>query len=162
MLLTVCYDLIKDIDQSNILQIIFGLIATVTCITCYIELPQLNFTGRMVKGQLLGLKKFIKVAEKKRLETLVEENPSCFYDILPYAYILGVSDKWINKFEDIMKLQPDWYMGRPLTLDGFNNFADTMQQVSMPSVENGGIRRSSGGGGGFVGGGHGGGGGGSW
>lgn len=162
MLLTVCYDLIKDIDQSNILQIIFGLIVTVTCITCYIELPQLNFTGRMVKGQLLGLKKFIKVAEKKRLETLVEENPSCFYDILPYAYILGVSDKWINKFEDIMKLQPDWYMGRPLTLDGFNNFADTMQQVSMPSVENGGIRRSSGGGGGFVGGGHGGGGGGSW
>ena len=162
MLLIVCYDLIKDIDQSNILQIIFGLIATVTCITCYIELPQLNFTGRMVKGQLLGLKKFIKVAEKKRLETLVEENPSCFYDILPYAYILGVSDKWINKFEDIMKLQPDWYMGRPLTLDGFNDFADTMQQVSMPSVENGGIRRSSGGGGGFVGGGHGGGGGGSW
>ena len=85
-------------------------------------------------------------------------------DLLPYKGEKKRRNKefFVNKFEDIMKLQPDWYMGRPLTLDGFNNFADTMQQVSMPSVENGGIRRSSGGGGGFVGGGHGGGGGGSW
>lgn len=162
ILLIVCRDSLQDIDQSNISQVVFGFISTIICIICYNQLPQLNFTGRMVKSQLLGLKKFIKVAEKKRLESMVEENPSCFYDILPYAYILGVSDKWINKFEDIMKLQPDWYVGRPLTLESFNNFADTVQLVAKPSVENGGIRRSSGGGGGFVGGGHGGGGGGSW
>lgn len=162
MLFFVCRDLIKDIDQSNINQIFFGVIASLTTVVCYIELPQLNFTGRMVKGQLLGLRKFIQVAEKKRLESMVEENPSCFYDILPYAYILGVSDKWIKKFEDIMSLKPDWYMGRTLTSDSFNGFADSMQKVSMPSVANGGIRRSSSGGGGFVGGGHGGGGGGSW
>lgn len=30
---------------------------------------------------------------------MVTNNPICFYDILPYTYVLGISDKWIKKFE---------------------------------------------------------------
>ena len=84
-----------------------------------------------------------------------------FYKILPAAYIFGISDKWINKFESIMRLNPDWYSGNHLNTVTFNDFANSIASVSVPSVENGGISSSSGGGG-FSGGGGGGGGGGSW
>ena len=40
---------------------------------------------------------------------MVLENPSYFYDILPFTYVLGVSDKWIKKFEAISLQAPTWY-----------------------------------------------------
>jgi heme/copper-type cytochrome/quinol oxidase subunit 2 len=52
-------------------------------------------------SQVKGYKDFLEVAEKKQLEALVEKNPHYFYDILPYAYVLGVSNKWIKDFEKI-------------------------------------------------------------
>lgn len=74
--------------------------------------PRLNkYTdeGREYIGRIRGLKRYIEVAEKDRLEKLVQENPNIFYDVLPYAYVLGVSDVYMNKFKDIQIAQPDWY-----------------------------------------------------
>ena len=88
---------------------------------------------------------------------LVKENPSYVYDVLPFAYVLGVSDKWIKQFESIMTLQPEWYSGDRFTAYGFNNFTNNMYVASVASVSNGGISVfSSGGGGGCSGGGGGG------
>lgn len=50
-------------------------------------------------GQILGFKVFIQVAESDRIKILVEENPNVFYDVLPYAFVLGVSDKWIKQMD---------------------------------------------------------------
>lgn len=151
---------VNSMDNTNSLQVQCGFLGVIISIICYIQMPQLNFTGRRSKGELLGLKKFIDVAEKKRLELLVEENPEYFYDILPYAYILGVSDKWIKQFESITDLNPDWYKGN---FKNLNRFSKSMNLMTQPSVANGGISKSSSrGGGGFSGGGFGGGGGGSW
>ncbi len=109
-------------------------------------------------SQLLGLKRFIEVAEKKRLESLVEENPNYFYDVLPYAYILGVSDKWIKKLESLIPIKSELYHH-----NNFNKFANDMYSATIPTTKNGGVSESSSsGGGGFSGGGHGGGGGRSW
>ena len=62
-------------------------------------------------GQLLGFRTFIEKAEKDRIERLVEENPAYFYNVLPYAYVLGVTDIWARKFEGIGVKPPDWYTG---------------------------------------------------
>ena len=68
--------------------------------------------GNQVYGQILGFKEFIKKAELDRLKMLVEENPSYYYDIMPYAYVLGLSDQWIENFETMHMPEPDWYSGR--------------------------------------------------
>ena len=60
-------------------------------------------------SELLGLRQFIEVAEKERLEALVNENPSYFYDVLPFAYVMGVSDTWSKKFESIAVPPPTFY-----------------------------------------------------
>ncbi len=124
-------------------------------------------------GKLLGLKDFIERAEEDRIKLLVDENPHYFYSILPYAYVLDVTDKWSKKFENIAVPQPDWYHDSR-GMRGFNtymfvrhmnhtltNVNTTMASVKAPEIKGGG-GGFGGFGGGFSGGGMGGGGGRSW
>lgn len=62
-------------------------------------------------GEINGLRDFIKTAELPRLKMLVDENPSYFYDILPYAMVFGLTDKWVKLFESIKIDSPEWYAG---------------------------------------------------
>ena len=115
---------------------------------------------------MLGLKKFIEVAEKDRLEKMAADNPQYFYKILPYAYVLGVSKVWIKQFEGIAVPPPEWADSGIYRMNSFEGFTRNFSNAVAPSVNNGGISNSSysssSGGGGFSGGGFGGGGGRSW
>ena len=155
--------LMVEIYPDNPSQVVMGIGSAVITMICYAEMMKPNANGRLIKGQLLGLKRFIKVAEKKRLEMMVEQNPQYFYKILPYAYLLGVSKVWIKQFENIAVPPPEWAVNNSFNINNFNRFARGFNASVVPSVANGGISRSSSsGGGGFSGGGFGGGGGRSW
>ena len=120
--------------------------------------------GKDIIGKIYGFKNFLETAEKEKLETLVSENPTYFYDILPYTYVLGVSKKWISKFESISIEPPSWYDYGHTTYNV--SMMDTFMNktfVSAASTLNSSPSSSGGsGGGGSSGGGSGGGGGGSW
>ena len=113
-------------------------------------------------GKIKGFKNFLETAEKPKLEQLVWQDPAYFYNILPYTYVLGVSDKWIKKFEVIALQPPDWYAGSTafnmVTFGSFMNSTMTSASTAMSSSPS----SSGGSGGGSSGGGSGGGGGGSW
>jgi len=149
------------IYPGNVPVVIVGVICTVICSICLYHLKKRNKLALKILGELLGFKKFIETADKNKLVQLVVEDPEYFYNVLPYAYIFGISDKWINKFESIMVMNPLWYQGDNFNYRTFHRFSKAMNSVSVPSTQNGGISKSSGGGG-FSGGGGGGGGGGSW
>lgn len=134
--------------------------------------------GNAWLGQILGLKEYIELCEKDRLEMLVHDNPMLFFDILPYAYVLGVSSVWAKKFENIAITAPGWYVSNS-SMNTFTTFlwwqsmnrslgrvntAVSYQSVSSKSASSGfgGGSFGGGGGGGFSGGGFGGGGGGGW
>lgn len=156
-------DFSEYLTGDNISQVVGGMICILITMICNVEMMKPNYNGRMLKGKLLGLKKFIQVAEKDRLEAMVEENPEYFYKVLPYAYVLGVSKAWIKRFEGIAMPPPEWAVGTVYNINSFDSFTRGFQAAVAPSVENGGISRtSSSGGGGFSGGGFGGGGGRSW
>ena len=144
---------------------LFGVLYGVACIIGMIIfkhiLPKRTKYGTEMLGKLRGLKDFLETVEKDRIETMVEENPKFFYDILPFAYVLGVSDKWIKKFESISMEPPSWYDG-PDAFDMimFSSFMhSTMSSANSSMVSN---PSSSSSGGGFSGGGSGGSGGGAW
>lgn len=118
--------------------------------------------GHDTLQKIKGFKMFLETAEKERLETLVFDNPKYYYDILPYAYVLGVSDVFTEKFEGIAIEPPEWYRGtsafdRVLMFSFMNSTLRSCQQAMTSAPQT-----SSSGGGGFAGGGSGGGGGGSW
>lgn len=135
-------------------------------VSCFIR--KRTDEGHLYKQQISGFKTFLETAEKERLEALVEESPTYFYNILPFAYVLGVSEKWIKNFEGIAMEPPRWYYGydyHPMTMYYFMHHAMPQAASKMtthPQSSGTGGGSFGGGGGGFAGGGFGGGGGGSW
>ena len=118
--------------------------------------------GTEMLGRIQGFKNFLEMAEKPKLEQLVMEDPEYFYNILPYTYALGVSSKWMKKFEDIALEAPHWYYGyTSFSTRSFNSFMNSTYS-SISNAMSYDSSSSGGSGGGSSGGGSGGGGGGSW
>ena len=140
---------------SGVLVMLFGLI-----------MPATTVKGALLKDQLLGLKLYLQIAEKNRLDfhNAPEKSPELFEKLLPYAMVLGVSTAWAKEFEGIYMQPPSWYTGGAYPIfsptafaDDMNSFSTAAAAVAAPTSGSGGA-----GGGGFSGGGFGGGGGGSW
>lgn len=156
--------------KGNILM--FALVITAYLVSSYFItiMDKRTDKGLELYGKVLGLKNFIELAEKSKLEMLVHDDPEYFYKILPYAYVLNVTDTWAKKFESITIQPPQWYVGAgPFNHFFFVNSLNssmhrmTSAMTSLPPAKGG---RGGGGfgsgGGGFGGGGFGGGGGGRW
>jgi uncharacterized membrane protein YgcG len=118
-------------------------------------------------GHVLGFKEFIEVTEdEERIRFMLQENPELFYDILPYAQVLGVTDEWEKKFAGILLQPPTWYVGDGYSAFDYYVFSSRLRVASYAMTtrpqSNSSVGGAGGGGsfGGFSGGGHGGGGGG--
>lgn len=164
----------------NILIVVIIALITFLLLVIMLFMEKRTKQGNRWLGQILGLKEFIISCEKDQIEMLANESPSAFFDVLPYAYVLGVSDVWVKKFENIAMPEPSWYQGNGygtgnmfMTMLWWSNFnycfhnissAATYTPPSTSGVGGGSFGGGGGGfsGGGFSGGGFGGGGGGSW
>ncbi len=119
-----------------------------------------------VLGKIRGYKRFLKVAEKDRMEMLAEQDPRYFYKNLAFAYALGVTTVYAKNFASLATQPPTWYdsyryghgnaFNSIVMMDAMDNMMSTIT-TSMTSSPSG-----SGGGSFSGGGGAGGGGGGSW
>lgn len=124
--------------------------------------------GDTLLERALGFKQFLTVAERSQLEAMLEQNPNYYYDILPYAQVLGVSKIWEKKFEGLTIPEPTWVNGGFSDAYMFSRMTSslTSSMTSRPADSGGGSFGGGGGGsfsgGGFSGGGSGGGGGGRW
>ena len=120
--------------------------------------------GKDILAKIEGFRNFMEVAEKERLEALLEYDPYYFYNTLPYAQVLGLTKKWIDKFDGILMKEPDYYDTyypiNKLNIS-LNNVTSTVSQSAQSQSSS---SSSSGGfsSGGSSGGGGGGGGGSSW
>ncbi len=151
-------DLIYMVGYGVGLACVFGMLI------CLKYLPKRTSYGNEMFGKIKGFKNFLKTAEKDKLEAMVMKDPTYFYNILPYTYVLGVSDKWIKKFETISLQAPSWCDSFDTfdmaTFETFMNSTMSSAQSAMSSIPSDSPDSSSGGG--SSGGGSGGGGGDSW
>jgi uncharacterized membrane protein len=135
-------------------------------------MPALTQKGVEMKAYILGLKMYLEVAEKDRINfhNAPEKNPKHFEELLSYAMVLKVETEWAKQFENIYQGQPDWYEDsfggtfNPIfftqDLHSFSQLANSSLASRPNTAASGGSGFSSGGG--FSGGGFGGGGGSSW
>lgn len=158
-------------DISFFFAYVVGILCIIGIALCRYYMPKRTKYGNEMLGKLRGFKNFLETVEKDKLEALVLENPTYFYDILPYTYVLNISDKWIKKFEAINLEAPNWYDSTSeFNVTTFNTFMHTtmtsaeraMTSSPTSSSSNGGSSGGSSSGGGSSGGGSGGGGGSSW
>ncbi|MCD4825956.1 MAG: DUF2207 domain-containing protein [Phycisphaerae bacterium] len=133
-------------------------------------LKQPTVIGREVMNQIDGFKMYLGTAERDRLETAGQPDPTpqLFEQYLPYAIALDEETAWTRQFESVLaaaavgavSYQPGWYHGSSFSAMGAGGFASSFSSsvtgaMSSPSS-------SGSGGGGSSGGGGGGGGGGGW
>jgi uncharacterized membrane protein len=157
----------SSVQSGNILPLLIGIVLTVLIYVFFSYFsPAKTEKGVAAREYLLGLKEYLQIAEKDRLQfhNAPEKKPEVFEKLLPYAMVLGVTDIWAKEFSDIYTTPPSWYSGTPgsafnaiifsQNISAFSSYTAS-SLVSSPSS-------SGSGGGGFSGGGGGGGGGGSW
>lgn len=142
--------------------LVFGIISCAVILFFDHFMPKRTEYGTEILGRLRGFRTFLDTAEKDRLETMVEREPEYFYEVLPYTYVLDVSDVWMKKFESIATEPPHWYHSHHgingFSVAQFNHFMNTTMRSTTSAMTS--SPNSSGGG--HAGGGAGGGGGGSW
>ncbi|OGY30466.1 MAG: hypothetical protein A3F35_03455 [Candidatus Woykebacteria bacterium RIFCSPHIGHO2_12_FULL_45_10] len=125
-------------------------------------MPARTALGRRMYLRAKGYKLFVETAEKYRQQFFERKN--LFNEVLPYAIVFGVTEKFARSFADmgLAPSQPSWYSGTGTfnaavfgaSMASFSNSFSSAMAASPSS--------SGSGGGGFSGGGFGGGGGGSW
>ena len=95
----VAYLFIRDLDPKLEIMYIISFIAIFITGFFSIFMNQKNDYGQIIIAKVLGFRDYLITAEKNQLEALVSKNPDYFYDILPYTYVLDISNKWINNFD---------------------------------------------------------------
>lgn len=135
--------------------------------------PATTKAGREVRDHLAGLRQYLTLAEKDRMNLggAPQMSPSHFETLLPYAVVLGVEKRWTKSFDNWLKSSmadtssdytPSWHRGNA----GFSAASVGAVASSIGSSLSASVSSESSGGSSFGGGssgsGGGGGGGGGW
>jgi hypothetical protein len=133
-----------------------------------------TLAGRRLMDEIEGLKLYMRVAEKDRLNLLnpPDRTPEHFAALLPYAMALGVENDWNASFADVLARAavgpdsgrhptPSWYNG-PTSFTGLAASLGGSFTGAVSASSSAPGSTSGSGGGGSSGGGGGGGGGGGW
>lgn len=96
------------------------------CVTIVLFFLMLYMDKRTRQGErwmaeVLGIREFIESVEPKQLGAMHRQNPKLFWELLPYAYAMGLADIWAKKFEKLDVLKPAWYEGME-EYDHFDTF----------------------------------------
>lgn len=99
------YALVKVILLKNLYKLIIfiiGMSCSMGIIVCLSYLDKRTKEGALMLGKIRGFKRFLQTVEKDKLESLIENDKDYFLKILPYLYVLELSDKWMKDFEEII------------------------------------------------------------
>lgn len=72
--------------------------------------PLYSKNGAITKGRVLGFKNYIQLCEVEQIKMFVSENPNYYFDVLPYAYVFGLTNVWMEKFKTIEVKMPEWLL----------------------------------------------------
>lgn len=155
----VCWYINPDAENLVTITLLFLSLLLSTMI-----IPNKTEYEEEIYGRICGFKEFLEKAEKDKLEMLIDMDPDYFYNILPYAQALNVTEIWADKFKDIAVNPSENYIcGR--TASDIAVLSIALTKVSREAAATQSSSSSSSGGfsgGGSSGGGSGGGGGRSW
>ena len=105
------------------IMLVIGIICIGVMMVFVKFMPKRTEYGREMLGKVKGLRTFLETAGRSQLVDLSTSNPDYFYEILPYAYALGVSNKWIKNFETIEVSNPKWFQStQPFDMNQFERF----------------------------------------
>ena len=77
-----------------------GWIASFSSIIPAIFMGRKTMYGEQIVARVNGYKRYLENIKKEDIESLIDKNQNIYYDILPYAYIFGITTVWMEKFQE--------------------------------------------------------------
>lgn len=90
-----------DIEPAYYYFYYLALLCIPICLVFTFIMSRRTQNGELINAKIKGFRNFLVTTEKSNLEHILEKDPRYFYNILPYTYVLNISNKWVEKFEDI-------------------------------------------------------------
>lgn len=116
------------LNSFNLIIYIIGIICMI--IIAYVSnlLPNRTSYGRKILNTIKSYKNYLLTVSEDRLKEEMINNKNYFYDIIPYALVLGIIDKWYNRFTNIELVKPNWYLSDEKTFDK-DKFFSTVKEI---------------------------------
>ncbi len=122
--------IIKDLNMKYQFIYYISVVSIMVSFILSLLMKRKSDMAEKLLAKIKGFKHYIETAEKEQLVHMVESNPNYFYDILPYAYVLGITNKWIKKFEDIPVPKADY---GTFDFTNFSSFNDISSSITYPA-----------------------------
>lgn len=107
-------------DSLKLSAYIVGLLCMVVIALVMHVMGNRTIYGNLMYNKINAYKRFLTNVDNKTIITEVRyNNRNLLYDVLPYAMVLGISDKWVSKFNDSLIPKPKWYKCTNFKLDSF-------------------------------------------
>lgn len=94
-----------------------------------------NKESQAAYAKMLGFKHFVKTAELHKIETLLNEIPDYYEEILPYCMVMGLSRKVDEKFSYLKSAAPEWAIGFELYELASSVFAAVKSSVKIKPLK---------------------------
>jgi hypothetical protein len=107
-------------DNINMFIYVISLVCMVLIVIIVSMMSNRTRYGRYMYKKINGYKKYLLGVTEEDIDKELENNKNLFYDILPYTYVLGISDKWFDKFKFNKMREPAWYDTSKFDLKVFN------------------------------------------
>lgn len=123
---------VLTIDYTYFINYIYGLFS---CFIILFFLQKFNIKteyGRKIKTEIEGFKQFFDSIQKEKLQKLIKNNFDYYYSILPFLYVLNISDNIFEKLEDLLISDPIWLESNQPFM--FDSLFDFMQDILNPTV----------------------------
>lgn len=126
------------VDFSVALSALWSIICICIINFCCETMLKRNKYGNEMLGKIRGFKNYLNTVEKEQLETMARQDPTYFYNVLPFVYALGISDKLIENSKTISIQAPEWYDSPSgFSVNKFNLFINhTMNSIVASSRSN--------------------------
>lgn len=76
----------------------------------YKYMPKRTLYGSREYSKIEGFKLFVNDMSKKELDPIIELNENYLYDILPYSYMFGLSDRVLKYLREYKVSKPTWFI----------------------------------------------------
>ena len=106
-------------DWLKLITYIFGILAMVVIVCLTNAMSNRSFYGVKMFNKINAYKNYLLAFREADQE--LKENKNCFYDVLPYTFVLGISDKWFFRFINSEVEKPKWYIVDEFNLEEFYN-----------------------------------------
>jgi len=104
-------------DSIKLVTYIIGIISMIIIVSIAKVMSDRTLYGVKVYNQINAYKRYL--SEFNDASKEMKKNKYCFYEVLPYTFVLGISDKWYHKFMNEEVPQISWYKTNKFELEEF-------------------------------------------